>query len=116
MLASELGFQILMQPSQEEERNVSLATRFQCTAKTSRACSCHEAMGYVGTLMSKSFTEPSPQAVRSWFSWDSDQVLSKRESWVSNLRLGMLACERRGKSSWVLRVPRTTSRLLCHLL
>lgn len=86
MLAFALGFQILIVPSHDDERKVSFATRFQWTAKTSRACSCHEAMGYVGTLMSKSLTEPSPPAVRSWFSCDSDQVLSKRESWVSNLR------------------------------
>jgi hypothetical protein len=45
MLALEFGFQILMQPSQDEERNVSLATRFQCTANTSRECSCQDAMG-----------------------------------------------------------------------
>jgi len=85
ILALALGFQILIVPSQDDERNVSFATRFQCTAKTSRACSCHEAMGYVGTLMSKSLTEPSPPAVSSWFSCDSDQVLSKSESCVSNL-------------------------------
>jgi hypothetical protein len=45
MLALELGFQIFIVPSHEEERKVSLETRFQWTAKTSRACSCHEAMG-----------------------------------------------------------------------
>jgi hypothetical protein len=98
MLALEFGFQIFIVPSQELERKVSLETRFQCTEKTSRACSCHDAMGYVGTLMSNSFTEPSPPAVRSCDSCDSDQVVSKSESWVSNLykELDWCACESRG--------------------
>ena len=76
ILALELGFQILIVPSQELERNVSLATRFQWTENTSRACSCHEAMGKSERVMSKSFMEPSPEAVRSWFSFCSDQVVS----------------------------------------
>lgn len=35
--------------------------------------------------MSKSLIEPSPAATRTWFSCDSDQARSKRESCVSNL-------------------------------
>lgn len=41
----ELGFQIFIVPSQDEERNVSLETRFQWTEKTSRACSWKVWMG-----------------------------------------------------------------------
>jgi hypothetical protein len=85
MLALWFGFQILIVPSQEEERKVSLATRFQCTLKTSRACSLHDWMGNWSTLMSKSLTEPSPPAVRSCDSCASDQQESKSESCVSNL-------------------------------
>ena len=36
---------IFIHPSQELEQNVSLETRFQCTANTSRLCSCHDWMG-----------------------------------------------------------------------
>jgi hypothetical protein len=96
MLALAFGFQILIVPSQLLDRNVSLETRFQCTAKTSRACSCHDCTGNCDRVMSKSLTEPSPPAVRIWFSCASDQVLSKRESWVSNLGgqvLGLGACD-----------------------
>jgi hypothetical protein len=64
MLALAFGFQILMVPSQLLDRNVSLETRFQCTAKTSRACSCHDCTGNWDSVMSKSLTEPSPPAVR----------------------------------------------------
>jgi hypothetical protein len=81
-----LGFQILIVPSQELERKVSFATRFQWTEKTSRACSVQDWMGKSERVMSKSLTEPSPPAVRSWFSFVSDHVVSKRESWVSKLR------------------------------
>src|SRR5690242_12485366 len=63
MLALWLGFQILTVPSHDEERKVSLDTRFQCTLKTSRACSVQDWMGNCATLMSKSLTEPSPPAV-----------------------------------------------------
>jgi hypothetical protein len=90
-LALALGFQILIVPSQLLDRNVSLATRFQCTEKTSRACSCHDCTGNSERLISKSLTEPSPPAVRSWFSLDSDHVTSKSESWVSNL--GNVHCQ-----------------------
>jgi hypothetical protein len=85
MLALAFGFHILIVPSQLLERNVSFDTRFQCTEKTSRACSCHDWTGNSESVMSKSFTEPSPPAVRIWFSCASDQVLSNRESCVSNL-------------------------------
>lgn len=34
-----VGFHTLIVPSQELEQNVSLDTRFQCTAKTSLMCS-----------------------------------------------------------------------------
>lgn len=33
---------IFMVPSHDEEQNVSLDTRFQCTENTSRLCSCHD--------------------------------------------------------------------------
>jgi hypothetical protein len=85
MLALALGFHILIVPSQLEERKVSFETRFQCTEKTSRACSCHDCTGNWERVMSKSLTEPSPPAVRIWFSLASDHVLSKSESCVSNL-------------------------------
>lgn len=82
---ADCGFQILIVPSQDEERKVSFATRFQCTEKTSRVCSVQDWMGNWERVMSKSFMLPSPPAVRSWFSCDSDQAVSKRESWVSKL-------------------------------
>lgn len=63
-------------PSQELEQNVSLATKFQCTAKTSLLCSFHDWMGNSSRAMSKSFTEPSPAATTTWFSCDSDQARS----------------------------------------
>ena len=88
MLALWFGFQILIVPSHDEERNVSLETRFQCTLKTSRACSAQDWMGNCATLMSKSFTEPSPPAVRICDSCASDQAESKSESCVSNLDVG----------------------------
>lgn len=84
--ACAFGLQILIVPSQDEERKVSFATRFHCTAKTSRACSCQDCTGNWDSVMSKSLTEPSPPAVSSWFSCASDQVVSKSESWVSKLR------------------------------
>ena len=83
--AGRVGFQILIVPSQELERKMSFATRFQCTEKTSRVCSCQDCMGKLSRFMSNSFMLPSPDAVRIWFSCDSDQVVSKSESWVSNL-------------------------------
>lgn len=64
---------------------MSFETRFQCTLKTSRACSVQDWIGNCATLMSKSFTLPSPPAVRICDSWASDQAVSKRESCVSNL-------------------------------
>ncbi len=67
---------ILMVPSHELEQKVSLATRFQCTAKTSRLCSCHDWMGNWSRPMSKSLMEPSPVATAHWFSCDSDQQRS----------------------------------------
>ena len=85
ILCAALGFQILIVPSQLLDKKVSFEMRFQCTAKTSRACSCHDWTGNWERVISKSFTEPSPPAVRIWFSCASDQVLSKRESCVSNL-------------------------------
>jgi hypothetical protein len=85
MLALAFGFHILIVPSQLDERKVSLETRFQCTEKTSRACSCHDWTGNCDRVMSYSLTEPSPPAVRIWFSFASDHVLSKSESCVSNL-------------------------------
>ena len=42
-------------------------------------------MGNSSMPMSKSLMEPSPAAARTWFSCDSDQARSKRESCVSNL-------------------------------
>jgi len=39
------GRQILTVPSHELERKDSFETRFQCTEKTSRACSCHDRIG-----------------------------------------------------------------------
>jgi len=74
------GLHILTQPSHEEERKDSLETRFQCTENTSRACSFQELIGKLFKVMSKSFILPSPPAVRIWFSWDSDHVVSKRAS------------------------------------
>lgn len=56
---------ILIQPSQELEQKVSLATRFQCTAKTSRLCSCHDWTGNSSRAISKSLMEPSPAATTS---------------------------------------------------
>lgn len=79
------GLHIFTQPSHEEERNDSLVMRFQCTEKTSRECSCQDWIGKLFNDMSNSFMEPSPPAVRIWFSCASDQVVSKRASWVSNL-------------------------------
>lgn len=70
------GHTIFMVPSQELEQKVSLATRFQWTAKTSRLCSCHDCTGNWSRLMSKSLMEPSPAATRHWFSCDSDQARS----------------------------------------
>jgi hypothetical protein len=70
------GGTILIQPSQELEQNVSFPTRFQCTAKTSRLCSCHDWTGKSSRPISNSFMEPSPQATTSWFSWVSDQERS----------------------------------------
>jgi hypothetical protein len=88
------GFQIFTVPSQLLLKNVSLPTRFQWTEKTSRACSLHDWIGKSLREMSKSFMEPSPLAVRSWFSWASDHAVSNSESWVSNL--WATGCQRRG--------------------
>jgi hypothetical protein len=79
------GFQILTVPSHDDERKVSFETRFQCTLKTSRACSVQDWIGNCATFISKSFTLPSPPAVRICDSCASDQAVSKRESCVSNL-------------------------------
>lgn len=78
---------ILMVPSHELEQNVSFDTKFQCTEKTSRLCSCQERTGKLSRPMSKSLMEPSPEATIAWFSCASDQEMSKRESCVSNLRV-----------------------------
>ena len=53
---------IFMVPSQELEQKVSLATRFQWTAKASRLCSCHDCTGNWSRLISNSLMEPSPAA------------------------------------------------------
>jgi len=74
------GRHILTVPSQELDRKVSLEMRFQWTEKTSRACSCHDWIGKLFNNMSNSFIEPSPPAVRIWFSCASDQAVSKRAS------------------------------------
>ena len=66
----------LIVPSQELEQNVSFDTRFQCTAKTSLICSFQDWMGNSSIPMSKSLTEPSPAATRTWFSCVSDQARS----------------------------------------
>ncbi len=79
------GITILMVPSQELEQNVSFDTRFQCTEKTSRLCSCQDCTGKSLSAMSKSLIEPSPEATTAWFSCVSAQAMSKRESCVSNL-------------------------------
>lgn len=76
-----------MVPSHELEQNVSFDTKFQCTEKTSRLCSCQERTGKLSRAMSKSLMEPSPEATIAWFSCVSDQEMSKRESCVSNLRV-----------------------------
>lgn len=83
-----VGDQILIVPSQELEQNVSFATRFQWTAKTSRLCSCHDWMGNSSRPMSKSLMEPSPVATTHWFSCASDQERSYRESFLSNDAFG----------------------------
>ena len=80
MEVPEFWFQILMHPSHEEDRNVSLEMRFQWTEKTSRACSDHDAMGNRCSEISKSLMLPSPLAVRIWSSCASDHVRSKRPS------------------------------------
>jgi hypothetical protein len=85
MLEGMFGFHIFIVPSQELDRNVSLETRFQWTENTSRACSLHDCIGNWSKEMSKSLMLPSPEPVRIWFSWDSDQAMSYRESCVSNL-------------------------------
>jgi hypothetical protein len=51
---------ILIVPSHELEANVSLETRFHDTAYTSRLCSFQDCTGNSFTLISNSFTEPSP--------------------------------------------------------
>lgn len=63
-------------PSHELEQKLSLVTRFQCTAKTSLLCSFHDCTGKSSRPMSKSLTEPSPAATRTWFSCVSDQERS----------------------------------------
>lgn len=72
-------------PSQELEMNVSLVTGFQETEKVSLLCSWKFMTGNSLTPRSKSFNEPSPQAVISWFSWISDHARSYRASFVSKL-------------------------------
>ena len=76
---------IFTQPSHELEQKVSLPTRFQCTANTSRLCSCHDWTGNSSRPMSKSLIEPSPAAITSWFSCVSDHERSYSASCVSNL-------------------------------
>lgn len=70
------GDQILTVPSQLLEENRSLATKFQCTEKTSRECSFHPWTGNSSTVASKSLMLPSPEPTRAWFSWISDQAIS----------------------------------------
>lgn len=79
------GDQIFTVPSQDEDANMFLSTRFQERLKTSRVCSFHCWMGYESRVVSNSFTEPSPDATASWLEWDSEKATSKSESWVSNL-------------------------------
>lgn len=65
MEAGSSGRHIRTVPSQEEDRKVSLATKFQCTEKTSRACSDHACTGnWASSAMSKSLMLPSPEAAR----------------------------------------------------
>lgn len=85
MLFGMFGFHIRIEPSHELERNVSLDTRFQCTANTSLPCSCHDCMGNWSSDISNNFMLPSPEAVSTWFSCASDHAKSKSESCVSNL-------------------------------
>lgn len=56
--------------------NVSLFTGFQQTEKVSRLCSWKFITGKSFSPRSKSFRDPSPQAVTSWFSLISDQAMS----------------------------------------
>ena len=72
----ERGRTIFIVPSQELEQNVSLETRFQCTANTSRLWPCQFCTGNLSRPMSKSLIEPSPQATTSWFSCSSDHATS----------------------------------------
>ena len=75
----------LIVPSHELEQNVSFATRFQCTEKTSLLCSFQLRIGNSSSPISKSLIEPSPVATTHWFPCSSDQARSYSESWVSNL-------------------------------
>lgn len=80
------GVQILTVPSHDEEAKMFLSTRFQESENTSRVCSFHCRMGKSLRVVSKSFTEPSPEAAASWLLWDSEKATSKSESCVSKLR------------------------------
>ncbi|TQS38497.1 hypothetical protein Golomagni_00997 [Golovinomyces magnicellulatus] len=54
-------------------------------------------MGKSVADVSKSLTDPSPQAASNWFSCASDQAVSYMESWVSNLgqRSGQLSLRKK---------------------
>lgn len=76
---------ILTVPSHELEMKLSLVTGFQAVAKASRLCSWKIMTGNSLEPMSKSLSDPSPQATTSWFSLISDQAKSYIASFVSNL-------------------------------
>lgn len=73
-------------PSHELEANVSFVTGLQATENVSRLCSWKFMTGNSGTLVSYSFTEPSPHATSSWFSLISDHARSYWASFVSKLQ------------------------------
>lgn len=79
------GLKILIAPSQDEEANRVLSTRFHESEKTSRVCSRYCRIGNWSTEVSNSLMLPSPDAARSWLECDSEKQTSKSESWVSNL-------------------------------
>lgn len=74
-------------PSHELEMKLSLVTGFQAVAKASRLCSWKIMTGNSLKPMSKSLSDPSPQATTSWFSLISDQAKSYIASFVSNLHI-----------------------------
>lgn len=76
---------ILTVPSHELEIKLSLVTGFQAVAKASRLCSWKIMTGNSLMPISKSLSDPSPQATTSWFSLISDQAKSYIASFVSNL-------------------------------